>query len=226
MFTKEEVARKIDHAVLKPVQTEADVVKAAKMCIERGVGSLCVRPCDAKKAAESLKGSACRLSVVIGFPHGTTRPEVKALEAKLAIEDGAAELDMVMNIGRFLGGDHAAVRKDIEAVVAVAKPRKVLVKVILETGLLSLDQVAQACTLAEAAGADFVKTSTGFNGDGATPQAIDVMLKTVGRTMGVKASGGVRTWETAVGYLKQGCTRLGVASTEAVLDGAKSDGAY
>jgi deoxyribose-phosphate aldolase len=226
MFTKADVAGKIDHAVLKPVQTEADVVKAAKMCIERGVGSLCVRPCDAKKAAELLKGSACKPSVVIGFPHGTTRPEVKALEAKLAIEDGAAELDMVMNLGRFMGGDYAAVQKDIEAVVAVAKPRKVIVKVILETCLLNLDQVAKACKLAEAAGADFVKTSTGFNGDGATPQAIDVMLKTVGKTMGVKASGGVRTWETAVGYLKQGCTRLGVASTEAVLDGAKSDGAY
>ena len=225
-YTKQDVAKAIDHAVLKPVATEADVAKNAKMCRERGIGCLCVRPCDAKKAGELLKGSACRLSVVIGFPHGTTRPEVKALEARLAIEDGAAELDMVMNIGRFLGGDHAAVRKDIEAVVKVAKPKGVLLKVILETCLLQPDQVAQACKIAEAAGADFVKTSTGFNGDGATPQVIDIMLKTVGKTMGVKASGGVRSWETAVGYLKQGCKRLGVASTEAVLDGAKNEGNY
>jgi deoxyribose-phosphate aldolase len=226
MFTKEEVAKKIDHAVLKPTQTDADVVKNAKMCMARGVGSLCVRPSDVKLAAETLKGSQCRPSCVIGFPHGANRPETKAFEAKLAIEDGAAELDMVMNIGKFLSGDFAWVQRDIEGVVQTAKPKGVLVKVILETCLLTPEQVAKACQIAAAAGANFVKTSTGFNGDGANPQVIDIMLKTVGKTLGVKASGGVRSWETAIGYLKQGCSRLGVASTEAVLDGAKSDGAY
>lgn len=226
MYTKEQVAKLIDHAVLKPNQTDADIVKNAKMCAARSVGSLCVRPSDVKLAAETLKGSSCVPSCVIGFPHGANKPETKAFEAKQAIEDGAKELDMVLNVGKFLSGDHAWVKRDIEGVVNVAKPKGVLVKVILETCLLTHEQVAQACKIAEAAGADFVKTSTGFNGDGANPEVIGIMLKTVGKTMSVKASGGVRTWEVAVGYLKQGCRRLGVASTEAVLDGAKADGAY
>jgi deoxyribose-phosphate aldolase len=226
-YTKQQVARMIDHAVLKPFATDADVVKNAKMCVARGVGSLCVRPSDVKLAAEMLKGSACKPSVVVGFPHGHTRPEVKALEARLAIEDGAAEIDMVMNIGKFLSGDHDLVKRDIAAVVAVAKAKGALVKVILETCFLDPGQIGQACRIAEAAGADFVKTSTGFGDGPATPAAIDVMMKTVGKTMGVKASGGIRDWKTAVGYLEQGCRRLGVASTEAVLDGGPAhDGAY
>jgi len=192
------------------------------MCVARGVGSLCVRPTDVKRAAEALRGSACRPSAVVGFPHGHSRPEVKALEARLAIEDGAAEIDMVMNIGKFLSGDAEHVKRDIAAVVAEARPKGVPVKVILETCYLKPGQIAQACRIAEAAGADFVKTSTGFGDGPATPAAIDIMIRTVGKTMGVKASGGIRSWETAVGYLQQGCRRLGVASTEAVLDGAKT----
>ena len=131
-----------------------------------------------------------------------------------------AATSLSVNVGRFLSGDHAFVQKDIEAVVAEAKKRGALVKVILETCWLSPEEIARACKIAEAAGADFVKTSTGFGDGPATPEAVDVMIRTVGKTMGVKASGGVRTWETAVGYLQQGCKRLGVASTEAVLDGA------
>jgi deoxyribose-phosphate aldolase len=170
-------------------------------------------------AARELKGCDTTVAAVIGFPHGSNRPEVKALEARLAIDDGATEIDMVMNIGQFASGNFDAVQKDIAAVVAVAKPRGALVKVILETCWLKPDQIAKACKIAEAAGANFVKTSTGFGDGPATPEAIDIMVKTVGKTLGVKASGGVRTWDTAVGYLKQGATRLGVASTEAVLDG-------
>ena len=168
----------------------------------------------------SLKDSEVDVSMVVGFPHGSNRPEVKALEARLAIEDGAVELDMVMNIGRFLSGDYDFVQKDIEAVVAEAKKAGAIVKVILEICYLSDEQIAKVCKIAEAAGADFVKTSTGFGDGPATPEAIDIMIKTVGKTMGVKASGGVRSYETAVGYLDQGCKRLGVASTQAVLDGA------
>jgi len=219
MYTREQVAKAIDHAVLKPFAKAEDVIKACKMCRARGVGNLCVRPSDAALAARELKGSETTVSVVVGFPHGSNRPEVKALEGRLAIEDGARELDMVMNIGQFLSGNYDAVQKDIAAVVAEAKPRKALVKVILETCWLAPDEIARACKIAEAAGADFVKTSTGFGDGPATPEAIDIMVKTVGRTMGVKAAGGVRTWDTAVGYLAQGCKRLGVASTEAVLDG-------
>lgn len=225
-YTPEAVARLIDHAVLKPEMIEEDVRENARMCITRGVGDLCVRPCDVAVAVEALQGSDVTVAAVVGFPHGSNRPEVKALEARLAIEDGAVELDMVMNVGKFLSGDVAYVQRDIEAVVAEAKPRKVLVKVILETCFLSPEQIAAACRLAEAGGADFVKTSTGFGSGPATPEAIEIMISTVGITMGVKASGGIRNWETAVGYLDQGCTRLGVGSTEAVLNGSEADGNY
>lgn len=224
MYTRDEVARTIDHAVLKPFATTQEVIDNAKMCDERGVASMCVRPCDVALAAKELKDSKVDVSVVVGFPHGSNCTETKALESKLAIEQGARELDMVWNIGRFLSGDVDYVQKDIEAVVAEAKPNGVLVKVIMETCWLSPEQVVQGCKICEAAGADYVKTSTGFGDGPATPEVIDIMIKTVGKTMCVKASGGVRTWETAVGYLKQGCKRLGVGSTEAVLDGASDGG--
>jgi len=220
MFTRGEVAAKIDHAVLKPFATDEDIIAGCKMCAERKVGCFCVRPTDVSLAARELKNSVTVVSAVIGFPHGSNRPEVKALEAKLAIEDGAVELDMVMNIGRFLSGDYDFVQKDIEAVVDEAKKSGAVVKVILEICYLSDEQIAKACKIAEAAGADFVKTSTGFGDGPATPEAVDIMVGAVGKTMGVKASGGVRSYETAVGYLKQGCKRLGAASTEAILDGA------
>ncbi len=220
MYTRREVAKLIDHAVLKPFATDQDVIDNCRMCVERNVGCICVRPTDVALAARELADTQVNVSVVIGFPHGSNRPEVKAHETRLAFEDGAVEFDMVMNIGKFLSGDYDFVQKDIEAVVAEAKKHDAIVKVIQESCYLSNDQIAKACKIAEAAGADFVKTSTGFGDGPATPEIIDIMMKTVGKTMGVKASGGVRSWEKAVGYLKQGCTRLGVGSTEKVLDGA------
>lgn len=225
-YSKDDIAKVIDHAVLKPNATAADVEANAAMCIKRNVGCLCVRPCDVAIAAKALAGSKTIVASVIGFPQGNNRPEVKALEARLAIEDGAIEIDMVMNIGRSLSGEAEYVLKDIEAVVAEAKPKGVLVKVILETCLLTPEQIAEACKIAEAAGADFVKTSTGFSDSGASPEAIAIMVETVGKTMQVKASGGIRTWEDAVGYMNQGCDRLGVGSTEAVLDGGVAEGSY
>jgi deoxyribose-phosphate aldolase len=225
-YTVSEVAATLDHAVLKPDFTDADIEMHAKMCIARGVKSMCVRPCDVALAAKCLAGSKVFVSVVIGFPNGHHRSEVKALEAGLAINDGARELDMVMNIGKFLSGDHDYVRRDIAAVVAVAKPQGVLVKVIQESGYLTLEQVAQACLLTEEAGADFVKTSTGFGPGSATPEIIGVMLKTVGGRLGVKPSGGIRDWQTAVDYLAQGANRLGVGSTEVILDGGAAHGNY
>jgi deoxyribose-phosphate aldolase len=156
---------------------------------------------------------------------------VKALEARLAIADGARELDMVMNVGALVSGDEAVVRADIAAVVAEAKPKGVTMKVILETCYLTLAQIATACRLAEAAGADFVKTSTGFGvksggPSGATPEAVRVMLDTVGGRLQVKASGGIRTWDDAVRYLEMGCTRIGVGDAAAILDGRPAAGAY
>jgi deoxyribose-phosphate aldolase len=226
VFTKESVAKRMDHAVLKPAMTDEDIRRAAAMCKARGVGDLCVRPTDAALASGLLKGSGTTVAVVVGFPHGASRIEVKALEARLAIEDGADELDMVMNIGKFLSGDHDFVRRDIEAVVAEAKPKGVLVKVILETCLLTPEQIAAACGLAVAAGADFVKTSTGFNGDGATPEAVAVMLEACAGRAKVKPSGGIREWERAAMFLEMGADRLGVGSADKILDGAPTDAGY
>lgn len=225
-YTQTQVAKAIDHAVLKPEMTTADVCRHAAMCRARGIGALCVRPGDVALAATELAGSDCRVCAVIGFPHGASRREVKALEAELAIADGAQELDMVMNIGRFRSGDHEVVRRDIEAVVAVARRKGALVKVILETCLLTADEIATACRLARDGGADYVKTSTGFAGGGATPEAIAIMLDTVGSDLKVKASGGIRDWQTAIAYLAQGCARLGIGDSESVLDGGTSQNDY
>ena len=228
-----DVAKTLDHAVLKPEFSRDDLAKHAAMCVARGVGCLCVRSVDVAAAATLVAGSPVVVASVIGFPHGAQRPEVKALESRLAITDGARELDMVMNVAALKSGDEAAVRDDIAAVVAAAKPQGVVVKVILETCYLTRAEIATACRLAESAGADFVKTSTGFGVKasgltGATPEAVQVMLDTVGGRLQVKASGGIRTWDDAVRYLDMGCTRIGVGDAAAILDGgpAKGDAAY
>jgi deoxyribose-phosphate aldolase len=225
-----DVARLLDHAVLKPELTAADLARHAAMCVSRGVGCLCVRSCDVAEAVRLVAESPVVVAAVIGFPHGAQRPEVKALEARLAVADGARELDMVLNVGAFLSGRETAVRDDIAAVVAEARPLDVVVKVILETCYLPADRIAAACRLAEGAGAGFVKTSTGFGvkstgPTGATPEAVRIMLDAVGGRLQVKASGGIRTWDEAIRYLDMGCTRLGVGDAAAILDGRPADGA-
>jgi len=225
-MNKERVAQTIDHAVLKPEFTEEDLQKHAQMCIENKVFSMCVKPCDIKSAKRILEGSGVKVSCVLSFPHGADATPVKAFQAKQAIKDGVDEIDMVMNIGKFLGEDYHYVLEDIAAVVEVAHNYGILVKVIQESGFLTLEQVEKACELAYMAGADFVKTSTGFGPGKATPEVIDVMVKTVGDKMKVKASGGIRTWDDATGFLKQGADRLGIGSTEAVLNGAEAKGNY
>ncbi len=217
MYTREQIAATIDHAVLKPTTTKPDVIEACRISHKYRVASVCVRPTDVRLAADSLKGSKVATSTVVGFPHGANRPEVKALETRLALEDGATEIDMVMNIGKFLSEEYDFVEKDIASVVAVAKERGALVKVILEVCYLTPEGIERACRIAQAAGADYVKTSTGFGEHGATPEAVDIMMKTVGSNMGVKASGGVKSYDVAVGYLRQGCRRLGTSSTETIL---------
>ncbi len=226
-----DVARVLDHAVLKPEYSAADLARHAAMCLERGVGCLCVRSCDVAEATRLVAGSPVVVAAVIGFPHGAVRPEVKALEARMAIADGARELDMVINIGALKSGRPDLVRDDIAGVVAEAKPAGVLVKAILETCSLTRDEIRTACRLAEEAGADFVKTSTGFGQKsegpiGATPEAVQTMLDAVRGRLQVKASGGIRTWDDAVAYLAMGCTRLGVGDAAAILDGRPASGAY
>ncbi len=226
MYTRNEVAKTIDHAVLKAEYTDNDLKQHAQLCINFGVYSMCVKPCDVKAAVDLLSGSSVKVSCVLSFPHGADASRVKAFQAKAAIEDGVAEIDMVMNIGKFLSGDHEYVRRDIQAVVDVAHAHDVKVKVIQESAFLTMEQVAKACEISHEAGADFVKTSTGFGPGSATPEMIDVMIKTVGDKMSIKPSGGIRTWETAVSYLDQGADRLGVGSTQAVLDGSESNEDY
>jgi len=221
MWTQEKVAQTIDHAVLKPSMTDADIVEGCRLGKKYKVATVCVRPTDVPAAAKELAGSPVKVSMVVGFPHGANRTEVKVLEAQLGMADGAAELDMVMNIGKFLSGDYEYVRKDIKAVVEAAHPRGVLVKVIFETCFLTLPQIAQATELAIAAGADFVKTSTGFAEGSATPEAVAVMLKTAAGRIKVKPSGGIRSFDKAAAFLEQGAHRLGVGSTQAVLEGAE-----
>ncbi len=225
-FTKEMIAGMMDHAVLKPNCTDEDIRTNAEACIAHGIGDLCVRPTDVAYAKKLLQGSKVTVACVVGFPHGAARPETKALEARLAIEDGADELDMVMNIGKMLSGDHEFVKNDIAAVVAVARPNQVPVKVILETCLLTPAQIGQACELAIAGGADFVKTSTGFNGDGASVEAVRVMLDTVQGRAKVKPSGGIRDWDRALMFAEMGVHRLGVGAGPQILLGAPTDGQY
>ncbi|RKX45384.1 MAG: deoxyribose-phosphate aldolase [Verrucomicrobia bacterium] len=225
-YTVPEVASTIDHAVLKPDQTETDLKENATLCIERGVASLCVRPCDIKLAAELLKDSPVMVSCVLSFPHGADTTATKVFQTRQAITGGVEEIDMVMNIGQFLSGNFDYVRNDIKAVVEVAHANSVKVKVIQESCFLTLEQVAMACELSYEAGADFVKTSTGFGPSSATAEIIAVMVKTVGGKMGIKASGGIRTWEQAIGYLEQGATRLGIGATSAILDGGTAEGDY
>jgi deoxyribose-phosphate aldolase len=226
MYTKEQVAQTIDHAVLKPEFTEADLQMHAQMCIKYKVYSMCVKPCDIHAAKSLLEGSGVKISCVLSFPHGADATPVKAFQAEQAIAAGVDEIDMVMNIGRFLGEDYSYVVEDIKAVVEVAHRHGVVVKVIQESGFLTLEQVAKACKLAYLGGADFVKTSTGFGPGKATPEVIDVMIKTVGDKMKVKASGGIRTWEDAVAFLEQGADRLGIGSTEGILNGKNATGGY
>jgi len=212
-WTKRQIAATIDHAALKPNLTDQDLVENCRLGKRYHVASVCVRPSDVALAAQELAGSGVVPSAVIGFPHGAHRPEVKALEAALAIEDGARELDMVMNIGKFLSGDEAWVRRDIEGVVAEARRAGgVLVKVILETCYLTADQIARACEIARDAGADFVKTSTGKSPVSATPEAAAAMLDVIAdtdRTVGLKPSGGIRTAEQAAEYLALAAGKLG-----------------
>lgn len=225
-YTRDEVAARIDHAVLKPEFTDKDLKEHAGMCMQNGVFSMCVKPGDIKTAAQLLRESKVKVSCVLSFPHGADIIDVKAFQARRAIEEGVDEIDMVMNIGKFLSGDYDYVVRDIKAVVDVARQEDVIVKVIQESGYLNPDQIAKACELSFEAGADFVKTSTGFGPGSATPEIVDIMIRTVGDRMKVKPSGGIRTWESAVAYLEQGAERLGIGSTLAVLDGFKAEGDY
>lgn len=214
------LAKTIDHAILKPDQTADDLARECAIARECGVYSVCVKPSDVARAVELVRGSDVKVSTVIGFPHGATTPAVKVFEAREAMAGGAAELDMVINIGRLLAGEYEYVEAEIRGVVGAAHASGVLVKVIIETALLDAQAKVAACRLAEKAGADFVKTSTGFNGSGAKLEDIKLMRDSLGPKMQIKASGGIRTSEFAAALLAAGCARLGVSGVKALLESA------
>ena len=205
------IAKMIDHTVLKPQTTEADVRKLCAEAAEYGFASVCVNPCWVSLCAELLQDTPVDVCTVIGFPLGANTPAVKAFEAAEAIAQGATEVDMVLNVGAMKDGKHDLVREDIAAVVEAAKG-KALVKVILETCLLNDEEKRAACRLAKEAGADYVKTSTGFSTGGATVEDIALMRTEVGADMGVKASGGIRDYAAAKAMVQAGASRIGASA--------------
>ena len=209
------IAGMIDHTILKPEATEAQVVKLCEEAKEYEFASVCVNPGMVKLAAQCLKDSKVDVCTVIGFPLGANTSEVKAFETEDAIKNGATEVDMVINVGKLKEGNLEYVKNDIKAVVDAAKG-KALTKVIIETCLLTDEEKVAACKLAKEAGADFVKTSTGFSTGGATAADIKLMRETVGPDMGVKASGGVRTKEDALTMIENGATRIGASASIAI----------
>lgn len=209
--TAHDWASLIDHTLLKPEASESDIKKLCNEAIQFGFASVCVNPSWVKRAAEFLKGSNIPVCTVIGFPLGATLPDVKAYEVRRAIFNGAREVDMVINIGALKSGDDCAVEDDIRAVAEAAHENGVLCKVIIETALLTDEEKVRACLASKNAGADFVKTSTGFAKGGATVDDVALMRRTVGRNLGVKASGGVKGIDDARKMFEAGATRIGAS---------------
>lgn len=218
-FTERDLAATIDHAILKPELTRADVDAELDIAAEWGVFSVCVRPSDIAHAVDRLAGTGVNVGTVIGFPHGTTSTAAKVAEVGQALADGAVEFDMVINIGALRSGFDDAVVADIAAVVAAASGK--VTKVILETSLLDDEQIARGSRLTEAGGADFVKTSTGFAGGGASVAHVELMRANVGPDVQVKASGGVRSYADALAMLAAGATRLGTSGSAVILGEAR-----
>lgn len=209
--TAHDWASLIDHTLLKPEASEADIRKLCEEAAKYGFASVCVNPVWVKRASEFLKDSGVPVCTVIGFPLGATLPDVKAFEARRAIFNGAREVDMVINVGALKSGDDCAVEDDIRAVAEAAHENGVLCKVIIETALLSDEEKVRACLASRNAGADFVKTSTGFSKGGATVEDVRLMRRTVGKALGVKASGGVKGIDDARKMFEAGATRIGAS---------------
>ncbi|MEQ2525792.1 deoxyribose-phosphate aldolase [Bacillaceae bacterium CLA-AA-H227] len=219
------LAKFIDHTLLKADATKEQILTLVKEAKEYNFASVCVNPTWVKLAAVELKDTSVDVCTVIGFPLGATTSEVKAFETKNAIENGATEVDMVINIGALKDKNFALVEEDIKAVVNEAKG-KALTKVIIETSLLTYEEKEKACELAVSAGADFVKTSTGFSTGGATVEDIALMRKTVGPDLGVKASGGVRSLADTEAMINAGATRIGASSGKEIINGQVSNSSY
>ena len=219
-----EVNKYIDHTILKPETTKAQILTLCEEAKQFNFASVCVNPTWVATCANELKGTDVKVCTVIGFPLGATFKEVKAYETKLAIENGASEIDMVINVGAAKDQNWELVYEDIKAVVEAANG--VLVKVIIETCLLTDEEKVKACEMSVKAGAHFVKTSTGFSTGGATVEDVRLMRQTVGETVGVKASGGVRTSEDMKAMVEAGANRIGTSGGVALVQGKENTTAY
>jgi deoxyribose-phosphate aldolase len=217
-ITYQQIAKVIDHSLLRPELTSQDVITGCELALRYHTATVCVKPCHVKLACKMLTGSDVKVSTVIGFPHGGTTTATKVFEANEAIENGAVELDMVLNIGELRSGNLDYVRTDIQAVCDAAHSRGVKVKVILENAYLSEEEKVTACQICEKAGADWVKTSTGFAASGATLEDLRLMRAAVGPGVQVKAAGGVRTLDMLLAVIDAGCTRSGATATAAILE--------
>ncbi|MEQ6375860.1 deoxyribose-phosphate aldolase [Bacillaceae bacterium S4-13-56] len=222
---EQQIANKIDHTLLKPDTTKEQIKRLCEEAEEYKFASVCVNPYWVSYCYDLLKKTDVKVCTVIGFPLGATTKEVKAFETKNAIENGAKEVDMVINIGALKDGNEEVVKADIQAVVEVAKG-KALTKVIIETSLLTEEEKVRACQIAKEAGSDYVKTSTGFSGGGATVGDIKLMRETVGPDLGVKASGGVRDRETTLAMIEAGATRIGASAGVSIVKGEQGTSDY
>ena len=217
-LTREQLVKTIDHSLLNPLVTDEDLIQGCQLASKFHTATVCVKPYHVESASRLLAESDVKVSTVIGFPHGGHLPKIKALEAERAILEGARELDMVINIGKLKSKNFDFVKADIKAVVNIARDYKdILVKVILENCYLTDEEKITACKLAEEAGADYVKTSTGFGPGGATVHDVELMYQTVGPRLGVKAAGGVRSLKAALKVIKAGATRIGATRTETIM---------
>ena len=221
-ITYEQLAKVIDHSLLRPELTEADVIAGCELAARYHTATVCVKPCHVKLAAEMLKDSDVLVSTVVGFPHGSNLTEIKVAEAEKAMDDGALELDMVLNIGQLRSGKIDFVRDDVKAVCDVAHARGVKVKVIFENAYLTNEEKIAACKLCDEAGADWVKTSTGFAPGGATLDDLRLMRANVSERVQVKAAGGVRTLPALLDVIDAGATRSGATATATILDDFKA----
>lgn len=219
---KAELAKLIDHTVLGPTTDQAAVERVCEEATRYGFYSVCIPPTYVALARKLLRDTGVKVCTVVGFPHGQHKPEIKAFEAKEAVDDGADEVDMVINVAGLMSGDYPYVLSDIRAVrEAIDKaPRPIVLKVILECALLPDEQKEAGAILAKAAGADFVKTSTGFGPGGATTEDVALLRRVVGGTMGVKAAGGIRDYETALRMIEAGASRIGASKGIQIIEGA------
>ena len=217
-ITYAQLAKVIDHSLLRPELTEQEVIDGCKLAARYNTATVCVKPCHVRLAAEALRGTDVKTSTVVGFPHGSNLTATKVAEAQSAMDDGALELDMVLNIGALRSGQADFVRADIQTVCEAAHTRGVKVKVIFENAYLNDEQKILACQLCEQAGADWVKTSTGFAPSGATLEDLRLMRANVSEKVQVKAAGGVRTLDALLAVIDAGCTRCGATATAAILD--------